>query len=159
MAEFFDKQKHLLEESRQLRGNEDIPVKMDFVRAMAEHAIELLGSPPPVGGVTEAVVVSRTLKDSNGRKRNVELPPVNGFNYDDLTTAIETTARGMSSGLVANYLRDGGDNHRCDCLQPEEVRRALDLSHLPNGRWPSEFPLTLMQQVAVNEGPTPHFGW
>src|SRR5204863_25141 len=65
-----------------------------FVRAMAALATALLGSPPPVGGAVEAVVVSRALLDSEGRRRNPELPPVNGFYYDDLSAAIGAAAHG-----------------------------------------------------------------
>jgi flagellar biosynthesis GTPase FlhF len=151
MAEFFEAQKHRLEEQRTRNGDESIHVGMDFIRAMAAHAVELLGSPPPVGGIFEAVVVSRNLVDRSGRRRNLELPPVNGFFYDDLSTAIEAAAVGGPSGLVPEYLSDRrGEGHH-DCLDPNEIQRALDLIRLPNGRWPSEFALTLMQQVAVNE--------
>jgi hypothetical protein len=152
MGEFFEEQKRLLEEQRQRQGDKNIPVGMDLVRAMAAHATALLSSPPPVGGAVEAVVVSRALVDRERRRRTPDLPPVNGFYYDDLSAAIEAAAHGAPAGLVAEYLRDGRGQGRLDCLHPEEIRRALDLSLLPDGRWPSEFPLTLMQQVAVNEG-------
>ncbi|WP_181378356.1 DEAD/DEAH box helicase [Teichococcus aestuarii] len=152
LFEFFEEQKRLLAERRREPGNEDDPVGMDFVRAMARKAASLLGAPPPVGGAVEAVVVSRALVDREGRRRNPELPPVNGFYYDDLSAAIDAASRGAPCGLVAGYLRDGRGQGRRDCLRPEEMRHALDLARLPDGRWPSEFPLTLMQQVAVNEG-------
>ncbi|WP_143021012.1 DEAD/DEAH box helicase [Belnapia rosea] len=152
LSEFFEEQKRLLEERRRQSGSEDLPVGMDFVRAMAGRAASLLGAPPPVGGIVEAVVVSKALLDRKGRTRNPELPPVNGFYYDDLSAAIDAASRGAPGGLVAEYLRDGRGQGRQDCLKPEEMARALDLSRLPDGRWPSEFPLTLMQQVAVSEG-------
>ena len=152
MAEFFTEQKRLLEERRRQPGNEDLPVGLAFVRAMAAKAASLLGAPPPVGGTVEAVVVSRALVDREGRKRSPELPPVNGFYYDDLSAAIDAAVRGAPGGLVAEYLRDGRGQGRRDCLRPEGICRALGLARLPDGRWPSEFPLTLMQQVAINEG-------
>ena len=94
MGRFFDEQTRLLEERRRCQDDKKIPVGMDLVRAMAAHATALLGSPPPVGGAVEAVVVSRALLDSEGRRRNPELPPVNGFYYDDLSAAIGAAAHG-----------------------------------------------------------------
>ncbi len=145
MDEFFAEQQQCLKK-------EDRPVTMAFIRAMAKRSVSLLGSPPPLGGVVEAVLVSKALIDRRGRRQNPELPPVNGFYYDDLSTALDAARRGEPSGLLTAYLRDERGESRRDCLRPQEIRRALDLARLPDGSWPSEFRLTLMQQVAVNEG-------
>lgn len=151
MAEFFEAEKRGLQDQRAHGADERVNVGISFVRAMAARAMELLRSPPPVGGVVEAVVFSRNLADQRGRPRNPELPPVNGFFYDDLSAAISAAAAGRAGGLVPEYLSDSRGEGRQDCLHPDQMQRALDLARLPDGRWPSAFPLTLMQQVAVNE--------
>ncbi|WP_099872801.1 DEAD/DEAH box helicase [Massilia violaceinigra] len=111
-----------------------------------------------------------TLIDRRGKKfpREPEMDPVNSFYLDDLDRMRQEAEHGAGSAQIQAYL-DGhersdarrgdarrGDARRSDArrdiTRPASVNAALDPRRFPLGRWPTEFPLFLMQQVAVNIG-------
>ncbi|NHZ79165.1 hypothetical protein F2P44_07725 [Massilia sp. CCM 8695] len=105
------------------------------------------------------------LVDRRGKKfpREPELDPVNSFYLDDLERMLQDAEHGPGSAQIQAYLdghergdtqRDGArrSDARRDITRPGAVKAALDPRRFPVGRWPTEFPLFLMQQVAVNIG-------
>ncbi|RSZ58170.1 hypothetical protein HF313_00235 [Massilia atriviolacea] len=95
------------------------------------------------------------LFDRRGKKlaREPEMDPVNSFYLDDLERLRQDAEHGEGSAQVQAYL-DGHERSaaRRDITRPGSVNAALDPRRFPAGRWPSDFPLFLMQQVAVNIG-------
>ncbi|NHZ64166.1 DEAD/DEAH box helicase [Massilia genomosp. 1] len=100
------------------------------------------------------------LIDRRGKKlsREPEMDPINSFYLDDLERLRQDAESGPGSPQIQAYL-DGHqrsaarrDGARRDITRPGPVNAALDPRRFPAGRWPSPFPLFLMQQVAVNIG-------
>ncbi|MCE3605777.1 AAA domain-containing protein [Massilia sp. P8910] len=100
------------------------------------------------------------LVDRRGKKfpRAPEMDPVNSFYLDDLERMRQDAEHGPGSAQIQAYL-DGHERSdarrsdaRRDITRPGTVNAALDPRRFPVGRWPTEFPLFLMQQVAVNIG-------
>jgi hypothetical protein len=92
-------------------------------------------------------------RDGKKFAREPELDPVNSFYLDDLERLRQDAENGPGSAQVQAYL-DGHERGaaRRDITRPGAVNAALDPRRFPAGRWPSAFPLFLMQQVAVNIG-------
>jgi len=126
-------------------------VGLGLIHALAEEAVRLLDWPVRLDGAVHAVVLSKATQDDEGRRRDHRLEPVNGFFLDQLAEAEAAVRAGRPCGLVPELLQHRGPTDRSDCLDPAAMARALASERLPPGRWPSAFPLTLMQQVAVNE--------
>ncbi|MDQ2764979.1 MAG: ATP-binding protein [Pseudomonadota bacterium] len=126
-------------------------VDLGFVRALSDEAVRLLDWPVRLDGAVHAVVLSKATQDDEGRPRDHRLEPVNGFFLDQLAEAEAAVRAGRSCGLVPALLKRPDPTDRSDCLDAAAMARALASERLPAGRWPAAFPLTLMQQVAVNE--------
>jgi len=122
-----------------------------FVRALTDEAVRLLDWPVPFDGTVQAVVLSKAMQDDEGRSRDHRLEPVNGFFLEQLAEAEAAIRAGRPCGLVSELLRQPDPAGRSDCLDPAALAHALRSERLPAGRWPGVFPLTLMQQVAVNQ--------
>ncbi|HEX8614050.1 MAG TPA: AAA domain-containing protein [Telluria sp.] len=92
-------------------------------------------------------------RDGKKFSREPEMDPVNSFYLDDLDRMREDAETGPGSAQIQAYL-DGHERSagRRDITRPGLVNAALDPRRWPKGRWPSAFPLFLMQQVAVNIG-------
>lgn len=100
------------------------------------------------------------LVDSKGKRlaRPPELDPVNSFYLEDLERIRVAAEDGAGAVQVARYLGldhhdhdlDHGHGARQDVTSVAAVDAALAPRRFPAGRWPSRFPLFLMQQVAVN---------
>jgi len=126
-------------------------VDLGFIRALVDEAIRLLDWPVRLDRTVQAVVLSKVLQDDEGRARDHRLEPVNGFFLEQLAEAEAAVRAGRPCGLVPDLLRQPDPAGRSDCLDPGALARALRSERLPAGRWPGAFPLTLMQQVAVNQ--------
>jgi len=126
-------------------------VDLGFIRALVDEAIRLLDWPVRLDRTVQAVVLSKSMQDDEGRARYYRLEPVNGFFLEQLVEAEAAIRAGRPCGLVPDLLRQPDPSARSDCLDPGALARALRSERLPAGRWPGAFPLTLMQQVAVNE--------
>ena len=126
-------------------------VDLGFIRALVDEAIRLLDWPVRLDRTVQAVVLSKALQDDEGRGRDHRLEPVNGFFLEQLAEAEAAVRAGRPCGLVPDLLRQPDPAGRSDCLDPEALAHALRSERLPAGRWPGAFPLTLMQQVAVNQ--------
>jgi len=126
-------------------------VDLGFIRALVDEAIRLLDWPVRLDRTVQAVVLSKALQDDEGRARDHRLEPVNGFFLGQLAEAEAAVRAGRPCGLVPDLLRQPDPAGRSDCLDPGALARALRSERLPAGRWPGAFPLTLMQQVAVNQ--------
>lgn len=80
-----------------------------------------------------------------------ELHPINSFYLTDLERLRNQAERGLISPQVMAYLSDSETNsYRFDVTQVAEIDRILEAERWAPVRWPSKFPLFLMQQVAVN---------
>lgn len=92
-------------------------------------------------------------RDGKKLAREPEMDPVNSFYLDDLERMRQDAETGPGSAQIQAYL-DGHERSaaRRDITRPGLVNAALDPRRFPAGRWPSAFPLFLMQQVAVNIG-------
>lgn len=133
--------------------DEGTPADAGFIQGLLTKALGLLKwTPTGMDKAPSAIVVSRAVIGEDGRPRNPQIEPVNGFFLDDIDSVIRDVRVKASTGLVLPYLAEPNERNRVDCTKMEVVDRALTVNRLPDGRWPTEFPLTLMQQVAVNEG-------
>lgn len=93
------------------------------------------------------------LTNSKGKplSQTPEMDPINSFYVDDLVTISAGAERGPGSAQVKAYLEGERKTHsRIDVTQLDVVNTRLAPHRFPMGRWPSRFPLFLMQQVAVN---------
>ncbi|WP_295751556.1 AAA domain-containing protein [Undibacterium sp.] len=93
------------------------------------------------------------LTSSNGKaiKNPPEMPPINSFYIEDLERIRNNAEHGPGSKQVQAYLEgEIKPGKRTDVTHPDVVTTLLDAGSFPVGRWPSKFPLFLMQQVAVN---------
>ncbi len=126
-------------------------VDLGFIRALVDEAVRLLDWPVRLERTVQAVVLSKAMQDDEGRARDHRLEPVNGFFLEQLAEAEAAVRAGRPCGLVPDLLRQPDPTGRSDCLDPGALTHALRSERLPAGHWPGAFPLTLMQQVAVNE--------
>ncbi|TFW15998.1 DEAD/DEAH box helicase [Duganella callida] len=104
---------------------------------------------------TEQICIHRVpLVSAKGKplRKPPEMDPINSFYVDDLQRISDGMAgSGACASQVQAYLDGaGGGQDRIDVTQPPVVDALLRADHFPPGRWPSKFPLFLMQQVAVN---------
>lgn len=85
--------------------------------------------------------------------RAPDMDPINSFYLDDLERLRVSAEQGLGSRQVQAYL-DGHQRsaERQDVTTFEAVNAALAAHRFPVGRWPTPFPLFLMQQAAVNLG-------
>ncbi|WP_426110266.1 DEAD/DEAH box helicase [Massilia sp. PWRC2] len=80
-----------------------------------------------------------------------ELDPVNSFYLEDLERIRVAAQEGSGAVQVARYLDgEAQAGERVDITSIAAIDAALAPQRCPAGRWPSDFPLFLMQQVAVN---------
>jgi hypothetical protein len=89
----------------------------------------------------------------NGKRlrKAPEMDPINSFYLEDIERVLADATRGLGSAQVKKYLNgDKNITKRIDVTQLDVVNDLLSPSRFPVGRWPSEFPLFLMQQVAVS---------
>ena len=116
--------------------------------------VEQLGwQPEPLLARAQLCAHTVPLVDGKGKKlsRAPEMEPINSFYLDDLERICVDAETGPGSRQIAHYL-DGHQRvaERLDVTQFSAVNAALDARRFPAGRWPTKFPLFLMQQVAVN---------
>ncbi len=84
------------------------------------------------------------------------MDPVNSFYLDDLEHILQAAENGRHTPQIARYLGAGQQNGeepgsaRIDVTALPALNHALQAKRFPAGRWPTPFPLFLMQQVAVN---------
>jgi hypothetical protein len=124
-----------------------------FVSALTSQAFEELGwTPAGVDHAPRAIVRSAPLKDESGRTLDPKIDPVNGFYLDDIAMVVKKVSiQKEQTGLVLPYLAEADEAVRSDCTTLEVLKQTLTVDRMPDGRWPGEHALTLMQQVAVNQ--------
>ena len=123
---------------------------------VTEFLIDELGwQPRELLARAQLCVHKVSLLDWKGKKlsRVPEMDPINSFYLDDLERIRLDAERGPGSNQIQEYL-DGHERTsvRLDVTKFDAVNAALDARRFPVGRWPTKFPLFLMQQVAVNKG-------
>jgi len=116
--------------------------------------IDALAWQPRALMAREQVCVHRvSLLGKDGKKLSwtPEMEPINSFYLDDLERICLAAEKGQESKQIKCYL-DGGTRTaaRRDVTAFAAVNAALAAKRFPLGRWPTKFPLFLMQQVAVN---------
>ena len=82
-------------------------------------------------------------------KKPPELEPINSFYVDDLGRILKKMSKGAGAQQVSTYLAASG-NTKIDVTQIGTINSLLATDRFPPGRWPSRFPLFLMQQLGVN---------
>lgn len=96
-----------------------------------------------------------SLLDKKGKRltKVIEMDPINSFYLDDLERMLHEAECGCKSDQIERYL-DGHERSavRIDVSEFSSAEKQLAAHRFPLGRWPSKFPLFLMQQVAVNTG-------
>lgn len=141
-------------------GNHDI-ADAGWFEQLTDHLItELDWQPRSLLARAQLCAHEVALIDRRGKKfaREPEMDPINSFYLDDLERMRQDAESGPGSVQIQAYLdgidRSGArrDGARRDITRPGSVNAALDPRRFPPGRWPSAFPLFLMQQVAVNIG-------
>ncbi|HBF30261.1 hypothetical protein [Rhizobium sp.] len=146
LEEYFDKEAGRLVE-------EQVPASGLFIQTLQEKAIQLLKwTPAGIDRGPQAIVVSKATLEKDEKPINPRIDPINSFFLDDLGAAINSVKNKQPAGLVLPYLAEPSESGRVDSTSIEAIDEKLSLDLLPDGRWPSQFSLTLMQQVAVNEG-------
>lgn len=128
----------------------------NWFEQVTDFLIELLDWRPRELMAREQICVHHVpLVDKNRKKlsRIPEMDPINSFYLDDLERLLCNAEQGDSSSQIHRYLGDQASAaNRVDVTQLDVVNALLDAQRFPVGRWPSRFPLFLMQQVAVNTG-------
>ncbi|QJE02568.1 hypothetical protein HH212_23200 [Massilia forsythiae] len=99
--------------------------------------------------------VTTVRKDGKPLRHPPELAPINSFYVEDLERIADAAERGEYAPQVARYLdgersRDKPGGQRIDVTRLDVIDQLLHPARFPAGRWPSRFPLFMMQQVAVN---------
>lgn len=146
LIEYFDKEAGRLAE-------EQFPASGLFIQTLQEKAIQLLKwVPVGIDQGPQAIVVSKATVGKDEKPLTPRIPPINSFFLDDMEAAINSVKNKQPAGLVLPYLVEPSESGRVDSTSIEAIDKKLSLDLLPDGRWPSQFSLTLMQQVAVNEG-------
>ena len=126
----------------------------DWFEQVTGFLIEQLGwQPRQLLARAQLCVHTVSLLDGKGKKlsKAPEMAPINSFYLDDLERICLAAETLPGARQIAHYL-DGQRNvsERLDVTRFDAVNAALDASRFPVGRWPTKFPLFLMQQVAVN---------
>ncbi len=133
-----------------------------FARVIAFLTGALEWAPRQMAGVAGAsparaqICVQRvSLLDRRGRRLPwvPAMDPVNSFYLDDLEHILQAAENGRQAPQIGRYL--GTDEQeftaaRIDVTRFSAINEALQAKRFPAGRWPTPFPLFLMQQVAVN---------
>lgn len=136
-------------------GNHDMADAAWFEQVTDFLLAELDWQPQTLMARAQLCAHEIALVGRDGKKfpREPEMDPVNSFYLDDLERMRQDAESGAGSAQIQAYL-DGHERNaaRRDITRPAAVNAALDPRRFPAGRWPSEFSLFLMQQVAVNIG-------
>lgn len=129
-------------------------VDSKWFEQVTEFLIEELNWHPRELMAREQICMHRVpLAGRDGKKlrRVPEMEPINSFYLEDLERILADAEHDRRSAQVERYL-NGSHNvtERTDVTQLNVVNAHLAPTKFPLGRWPSKFPLFLMQQVAVN---------
>jgi hypothetical protein len=130
-----------------------------------DFLVDALEWTPPLATSAQICVQQVSLLDRKGRRLpwTPAMDPVNSFYLDDLERILQAAENGQHAPQIGRYLGgradvDEGDHEgdherastRIDVTTFDAVDEALQARRFPVGRWPTQFPLFLMQQVAVN---------
>ncbi len=127
----------------------------DWFERFSDYLLEELDWQPREMLAREQLCAYRvSLVDSKGKplRKAPEMDPINSFYLDDLARIRAGAELGQESAQVRAYLsgeREAGQ--RIDVTRVAHIDPCLRPERFPHGRWPSPFPLFLMQQVAVND--------
>ncbi|MEB0011625.1 AAA domain-containing protein [Glaciimonas sp. Gout2] len=114
---------------------------------------ELDWSPRALMASSQIYVHTIPLLNENGRTISppTEMDPINSFYLEDIQRILNLGERGSESQQIKRYLQEERPMaQKIDVSQLDIANRLLSAEKFPLGRWPSEFPLFMMQQVAVN---------
>jgi len=131
-------------------------VKADgqWLKQLTKYLIEDLDWQPRELMAREQVhILQVPLTGKNGKRLSKipEMDPINSFYLEDIERVLADAANGRGSAQVERYLNGGQvEPPKVDVTQAEVINDLLAPKKFPVGRWPSKFPLFLMQQVAVN---------
>lgn len=124
-----------------------------------------------IQGVLKAYIKTNYINDENGVLRFAQSPlnekhikltfdnfvGVNSFFLEDLTKIKSAIKKGKIGNALSNYLdvenwkRVKQSPHKTDFFSQSSVEEGKRiLKEIPSAKWPSEYPLGLMQQVALN---------
>lgn len=125
-----------------------------FFGKVIESLISLLDWSPRELMATPQMVV-HTIPLLNDKRKAVnpptELDPINSFYLDDIADILNLAEDGTEFPQIKKYFEEERRNEqKVDVTQPDVLNALLRPNRFPPGRWPSGFPLFLMQQVAVN---------
>jgi len=130
-------------------------VDASWFEQVTEFLIDELDWKPRELMAREQLCVHRVpLKNRSGKpfKPAPDLPPINSFYIDDLERIRHRSEHGSDVPQVKAYLESAlAIDKRVDVTELDTINQILQPRHQPQGRWPSKFPLFLMQQVAVNK--------
>lgn len=130
-----------------------IVADMAFISELEKEVTAILGwTLPGRDEAPSAIVASKAEVNESGKKLDPRIDPLNGFFLEEIHAVNADIEKGRPAGLVLSYLAEPDEASRIDCSTLEAIDRSLSLDRLPDGRWPSKFALTMMQQVGVNEG-------
>jgi predicted nucleic acid-binding Zn-ribbon protein len=144
--------KHIVENL--LADNGGAPIDGTWLGKLVNFLLGHLAWKPSELMSREQVCVQRvSLVRSDGKplRHPPELPPINSFYLDDLNRIATLAEQGRLSVQVDRFVN--GEKHaprRTDVTEPAAIDQLLQARAFPAGRWPSRFPLFMMQQVAVN---------
>jgi hypothetical protein len=144
--------KHLVENLQADSGS--APIDGGWLGTLVDFLLEHLAWKPSELMAREQVCVQRvSLVRSDGKplRHPPEIPPINSFYLDDLNRIATLAEQGTLSAQVDRFVN--GEQHaprRTDVTELAAIDQLLQARAFPAGRWPSGFPLFMMQQVAVN---------
>jgi hypothetical protein len=125
-----------------------------WLEQVTEYLIEDLDWRPRELMAREQVYILQVpLTGKNGKplSKIPEMDPINSFYLEDIKRVLADTANGRGVAQVEKYLNgEQIEPRKIDVTQDEVINDLLAPQKFPVGRWPSKFPLFLMQQVAVN---------
>lgn len=130
------------------------PVNGAWFGSLVAILLEHLAWKPSELMAREQVCVQRVSllkRDGKPLRHPPELPPINSFYVEDLNRIANLAEEGQVSAQVEQFINgDQHTRHRTDVSELAAADRLLQARAFPAGRWPSRFPLFMMQQVAVN---------
>lgn len=125
-----------------------------WLKQVTEFLIEDLDWRPRELMAREQVYILQVpITGKNGKplSKIPEMDPINSFYLEDIKRVLADAANGQGATQVEKYLNGGQVAPRkLDVTQADVINDLLAPQKFPVGRWPSKFPLFLMQQVAVN---------